>query len=159
MAGAAGGHGLQNTASIRFALRYHQQRALLELIAGIDRNIFSPGNAEAKLLLPALVQEILVQTIAQLPRIVSYDIVFAGMIARTPPEDVNTDLMFADLGGLASNLAFAHVKKEAGQQSRLGKAAAGDDALSHLPAWLSGQTRNGFPCRRGWQITVDGGIL
>jgi len=96
---------------------------------------------------------------AELPGIVPYDIVFSGVVARASAEDLNTDLMFADFGGLSCNLALAHVEKKARQQSRLGKAAAGDDALSQLPARLSGQIRNRFPCRGGWQITVDGGIL
>ena len=45
-------------------------------------------------------QKILVQTIAQLPHRVSYDIVFSRMVARMPPEDVYTDLVFAYLACL-----------------------------------------------------------
>ena len=118
-------------------LRHHQQRVLLEVIGGIDRHIFAARNAEAKLLLSALLQEILVQTVAELTGIVPYDIVFSGVVARAPAKDVNTDLMFADLVRLSGNLAFTYIEKEAGQQSRLGKAPAGDDALSQLPTRLS----------------------
>ena len=85
------------------------------MIAGIHRHIFAARNAEAKFLLSALLQEILVQTIAELAGIVPYDIVFSGVVARAPAEDVNTDLMFADLAGLSGNLAFTHIEKEAGQ--------------------------------------------
>ncbi len=149
----------QNAAAIRFVLRYHQQRALLKVIGGIDRNIFAARNGEAKLLLSAFLQEILVQTMAELTGIVPYDIVFSGVVARAPAKDVNTDLMFADLGGLSGNLALTHVEKKAGQQSRLGKAPAGDDALSQLPARLGSQIKNRFPRGGGWHIGVDGGIF
>jgi hypothetical protein len=90
----------QNATAIRFTLRYHQQRVLLKVIAGIDRNILAPRNAEVEFLISALLQKILIQTIAELAGIVPYDIVFSGMVARTPAKNVNTNLMFADLGGL-----------------------------------------------------------
>ena len=106
------------------------------MVGGIDRNVFAARNAEAKLLLSALLQEILVQTVAELAGVVPYDIVFARVVARSPAKDMNTDLMFADLGGLSGNLALTYVEKKAGEQSRLGKAPAGDDALSQLPARL-----------------------
>ncbi len=99
----------------RFGLRYHQQRALLKAVEGIDRNIFAPRNAEAKLLLSALLQEILVQAMAKLTGIVPHDIVFSGVVARAPAKDVNTNLMFADLGGLSRNFALTHVEKKARQ--------------------------------------------
>jgi hypothetical protein len=85
------------------------------VIEGINRNIFAPGNAEAKLLRSALLQEILVQTIAELTGIVPYDIVFSRVVAWAPAKDVNTDLVFADLGGLSRNFALTHVEKKARQ--------------------------------------------
>jgi hypothetical protein len=88
---------------------------LLKVIEGIDRHIFTARNAEAKLLLSALLQEILVQTVAELTSIVPHDIVFSGVVARAAAEDVNTDLMFADLAGPSGNLSFTHIEKEAGQ--------------------------------------------
>ena len=113
--GRGGRQRFQNPTAIRFGLCYHQQRALLKVIEGIDGNIFAPRNAEPKLLLSALLQEILVQAMAQLTGVVPYDIVFSGVIARAPAKDVNTDLMFADLGGLSGNFAFTHVEKKARQ--------------------------------------------
>ena len=83
------------------------------MIGGVDRNIFAPRNAEAKLLFSALLQEILVQTMAELTGIVPYDVVFSGVVARAPAKDMNTNLVFADLGGLAGNFALTHVEKKA----------------------------------------------
>jgi hypothetical protein len=57
----------------------------------------------------------LVKTVTELTCVVPYDIVFAGVVARAPAEDVNTNLMFADLGGLSGNFALTHVEKKAGQ--------------------------------------------
>jgi hypothetical protein len=88
---------------------------LLKVIARIDRNILAPRNAEAELLFSALLQKILIQTIAELAGIVPYDIVFSGMVALAPAKDVNPDLMFADLGGLSGNFALTHIEKKAGQ--------------------------------------------
>ena len=96
---------------------------------------------------------------AELAGVVPYDIVFAGVVARAPAKDMNTNLMFADLGGLSGNFALTHVEKKAGKQGRLGKAPAGNDALSQLPAWLGSYIKNRFPCRGGWQIGVDGGVF
>src|ERR1700733_4761090 len=152
----SGRHCFQNATAIRFTLRYDQQRGLLKVIAGIDRNILAPRNAEAELLFSALLQEILLQAIAQLAGIVPYDIVFSGVVARAPAKNVNTNLMFADLGGLSGNFALTHIKKKAGQENRLGKAAAGDDALGQLPAWLISQIKYRFP---RWLIGMKAGVF
>ncbi len=113
-AGIAGAS-VSKSAAVRFVLRYDQQRPLMKVIGGIDRNIFAARNGDAKLLLSAFLQEILVQTVAELTGIVPYDVVFAGVVARAPAKDVNTDLMFADLGGLSRNFALTHVERESGR--------------------------------------------
>jgi hypothetical protein len=82
---------------------------------------------------------------AELTGIVPYDIVFSGVVARAPAKNLNSDLMLADLGGLSRNLALTHVEKKTGQQNRLGKAPAGDDALSQLPARLGSQINHRLP--------------
>src|ERR1700722_16567227 len=137
--GRRGHQRFQNDAAIRLALRDDQQRTLLKMVGRIDRNIFAARNAEAKLLLPAFLQEILVETVAELAGVVPYYIVFAGVIPWPPPKDVNADLMLADLGGFSGNLAFTHVEKKAREQNGFGKAPAGDDALCQLPAGLRGK--------------------
>ncbi len=129
------------------------------MVGGIDRNIFAARNAEAKLLLSTLLQEILVQAMAELAGVVPYDIVFAGMISRAPSKDVNTDLMLADLGGLSGNLALTYVEKKAREQSRFRKAPAGDDALSQLPAGLRGKIKNRFPGGRNRQFGAEGRVF
>ena len=102
---------------VRFLLGYDQQRTLLKAIEGKDRDIFASRNAEAKLLLSALFQKILLQPLAELTGIIPYDIVFSGVVSRASAKDVNPDLMLADLGGLSGNFAFTHVEKKARQQS------------------------------------------
>ena len=49
--------------------------------------------------------------------VVPYDVVFAGVVARAPAKDVNTNLMFADLGGLSGNLALTYVEQKAREQN------------------------------------------
>src|ERR1700733_9388059 len=115
--GRRGHQRFQNNAAIRLALRDDQQRTLLKMVGRIDRNIFAARNAEAKLLLSTFLQEILVQTMAELAGVVPYYIVFAGVISGAPSKDVNTDLMLADLGGLSGNLALTYVEQKAREQN------------------------------------------
>jgi hypothetical protein len=129
------------------------------VIRGIDGNIFPPRDADPKFLVSAFLQKILVQAMAELTGIVPYDIVFSGVVARAPAKDLNPNLMFADLGGLSRNLALTDVEKKARQQSRLGKAPAGNDALSQLPARLGSQISDRFPGRTDGPIRADGGAV
>src|ERR1700722_3454019 len=149
----------QHDAALRLALRDHQQRTLLKMVGGIDRNIFAAWNAKAKLLLPALLEEILVQTVAELAGVVPYYIVFAGMVPRSPSKDVNADLMLADFGGFSGNLPLTHVEKKAREQNGFRKAPAGDDTLSQLPAGLRGKIKNRFPGGRNRHFWAEGWVF
>jgi hypothetical protein len=95
--------------SFGFDLRHHEYRPFAHAVGGENGNIGSAWNQDAKLFALTLFLKIAPQPEAELAGIVPDNIVFAGVVARTPSEDMDTDLMLADLGGSARDLAFTYI--------------------------------------------------
>src|ERR1700730_3526244 len=110
-----------------------------------ERHIFPARDPDPELLVLALLLKVLLQPMAELARIIPYDVVFACAVTRPPAKYANPNLVFADILGPSSNLAFTHIEQKAGKQSRFGEAAARNDALSKLPARISVQVQYRFP--------------
>ena len=118
-----------------------------KVIRSKERNIFPSRDTDPEVLVFALFLKVLLQPMAELARIVPYDIVLAGAVTGPAAKYANPNLVFADLIGPSSNLAFTHIEQKAGKQGRFGEATARGNALSKLPARIRVQVQDGFPRR------------
>ena len=117
------------------------------MIRSKERNIFPARDTDPKVLVFALFLKVLLQSMAELARIIPNDVVLARAVTRPPAKYANPNLVFADLIGPSCNFAFTHIEQKAGKQSRFGEAAARNNALSKLQARIPVQVQYGFPRR------------
>jgi hypothetical protein len=109
------------------------------LIRQKNGDVFTAGNTEPQRLKFAFFLKIMIEALTKLACVVSDDVVFPGTIPRTPGEDMNSNLILADLVCLSTQCAIANVEQELGQERRFGKAATARDAQSKLPAGIFGE--------------------
>jgi hypothetical protein len=86
------------------------------------RNVGSARNTQPQIFGSSLVLKVRVETVPQLPCVVTDDVVFGWVVLPPAPKDVNSNLLFANLLGPPVQSTVADVQKEIGEQRRSGEA-------------------------------------
>jgi hypothetical protein len=114
-------------------LRFFNPDGLRERSTNKDRLVAASRHLQPEPLLGTFAAEVLVQTVAQLSRVVAHDVVIATFVSNGTTKDLDADMVLGQRAIGSCQVTLADVVKEAGQQSGLREVPARQDPIQQGP--------------------------